>query len=133
MTLGINCTELILLAPTDAQRVLADIADFGFKHVRVEIPMALVAPKQGQWVWGPTTYLGNPVAGVQLLVDTAKAVGIELLPILGVHMPSWSWKPSFGEFCRQAPQVMNAPAYEIMNETNVAAFSENNWASANYL
>lgn len=132
-SVGINATELVLLAPDDAIGVMIDIAEFGFKHLRVEIPMQLVAPTAGNWVWGPTTYLGKTVAGVQLLVQTAAELGLELLPILGVHMPTWAWKPRFQEFCSRAHDVLQADAYEIMNETNLAAFSENKWAKGTFL
>jgi hypothetical protein len=122
--LGINAVELVLLAPSDAKRVLEEIAAFGFKHVRFGVPWLLIEPVKGQQNWGNTTYNGQTVAGVQLIVSEAKRLGLTLLPILGVHMPAWTWiAKDFGEFCRRAHVTIGAPVYEVMNEPNLHAFN----------
>jgi hypothetical protein len=110
--LGINCTELTVIP--DAKRVMADMAAFGFRHVRFEVAWQLVQPVKGSWNWD----------AVRLVRDAAKANGITLLPILGVHMAPWAYTPAdFGEFCRRAAIELQAPAYEIGNEPNLQAFN----------
>lgn len=112
--LGINCTELTLLAPDDIKRVMADIAAFGFRNVRFEVAWQLVAPTKGAQDWD----------AVRQVRDAAKANGITLLPILGVHMAQWAYTPAdFGAFCARAATELQAPAYEIGNEPNLQVFN----------
>lgn len=134
-TVGINATELTLLSQADVNRVLDDIAAYGFTHVRVEIPWQLIQPTQQQWIWGSTTWNGASVAGADVVITAAKARGLTVLPILGVHMATWAPTDgvAFGEFARRAHERYDLPAYEIMNETNLAAFSTARWSSPSYL
>lgn len=114
MTLGICCSELAIIP--DADRVLSDIAAFGFRKVRFEVPWVLVEQVRGTRNWAP----------ISNVVKLAAAHGIELLPILGVHAPAWSWTATdFGSFCADAARVLNTPRYEIWNEPNLAAFLKN--------
>ena len=114
MTLGICCSELAIIP--DAARVLSDIAAFGFKKVRFEVPWVLVEPVKGQRNWAP----------IVNVVNLAKQNGVELLPILGVHAPTWSWTAAdYGSFCGDAAKVIGAPRYECWNEPNLAAFHQN--------
>lgn len=116
-TLGINCTELTQLS--DYARVMSDIAKFGFKHVRVEIPWALVEPTKGRYV----------LDAVARITKQANALGLVLLPILGVHMPTWAYTAQdFGNFAKRVHAVMGASTYEVMNEPNLHTF--NAWGGA---
>lgn len=111
MTLGICCSELAVIS--DASRVLADIAAFGFNRVRFEVPWAAVESVKGQRNW----------AAVTNVVKLASKYGIELLPILGVHTPTWSWTAAdYGSFCADAAKVIRSPRYEIWNEPNLHQF-----------
>lgn len=113
-SLGICCSELAIIP--DAARVLSDIAAFGFRKVRFEVPWVLVEPTKGKRNWAP----------IQNVVNLAKSNGIELLPILGVHAPLWSWTAAdYGSFCGDAAKVIGSPRYEIWNEPNLAAFLKN--------
>ena len=113
-TLGTNCTELVVLTPADRARVMADIAGFGFRHVRFEVPWQLVQPRKDVWDW-------TAVADVARL---AALHGIELLPILGVHMAPWKYNAlDYGEFCRRAAELLKTPAYELGNEPNLQLFN----------
>lgn len=133
MTLGINCTELALLAPADMKRVLADIAAFGFKHVRFEVPWLLIEAVKGRRVWGPNTYNGAPVPGLIAIRDEAARLGLTLLPVLGVHCPAWAWGPADVKvFATEAAQNLRVSEYEIWNEPNLHAFVTNG-AAATYV
>ncbi len=74
-TLGICVSELAILNPIDQKRVLTDIHAFGFRSVRFEVPWVAVQPRKGVWDW----------ALVRNARDVARSLGIELLPVLGVH------------------------------------------------
>lgn len=113
MTLGICVSELAILNPVDQKRVLTDIRAFGFRKVRFEVPWVMVQSRKGSWDWS--------------LVSNAKSIadslGIELLPVLGVHTPTWAWNPvDVGIFATEAAKLLQAPAYEVWNEPNLAAF-----------
>lgn len=113
-TVGINCTELVLL--TDAQRVLSDIAAFGFRYVRFEVPWLQVEPVKGSRDW-------SHVVAVR---DEAARFGLTLLPVLGVHCPTWAWGPADVKvFATEAAQKLQVPEYEIWNEMNLHAFLPN--------
>ena len=125
MRLGINCTELCILGRDDMLRVVDDIARFGFKDVRVEVPWRLVEQGNNQWTWGSTYYaeLGITVAGVEATRDALRARGLTMLPVLGVHNPSWTFTPDdVKDFATQAAKVLYAPEYELWNEVNIHNF-----------
>jgi hypothetical protein len=114
--LGINCTELTALAPTDMKRVVTDIAEFGCRHVRFGVSMKLVCPSKGRYVWDQ----------VVMARDLARVNGIELLPLLptdALNMPSWATLADFSDFCARAATILAAPAYEVGNEPNLHGFN----------
>jgi hypothetical protein len=112
-TLGICVSELAILSPVDQKRVLDDVRAFGFTKVRFEVPWVTVQPRKGAWDW----------ALVKNARDIARANGIELLPVLGVHTPSWAWTPvDVGIFATEAAKLLQAPVYEVWNEPNLASF-----------
>lgn len=113
MTLGICVSELAILNLSDQRRVLRDIRDFGFRKVRFEVPWVTVQPRKGSWDWSLVTSAR----------DIAREFSIELLPVLGVHVPKWAWTPVDVEvFAREAAKTLNAPIYEVWNEPNLALF-----------
>jgi hypothetical protein len=107
--LGINCPELVVLQTADMQRVLTDIAAYGFTSVRLEIPALIVNPSAGVWNW-------NAVTSVR---DFAASKGLTLLPVLGVHNPTGYTAASYAEFCARAADLLRAPVYELGNEPNL--------------
>lgn len=117
-TLGINCVEAILFDAGTLAKVFGDIAAFGFKHVRCEIPWGLVEPAKGQLNWAP----------VQRLKAAAAANGLTILPVLGVHNPAWNWTHAdFAFYVGQLAELLPLPAYELGNEPNLHSF--NAWAA----
>lgn len=113
MALGICISELAILNPIDQRRVLADAAAFGFRRVRFEVPWVVVQPAKAKWDW----------ASVRNAKSIADSLGIELLPVLGVHTPTWKWTPTdVAIFATEAAKILRAPAYEIWNEMNLAGY-----------
>jgi len=123
-TLGICLQEAGFLTKSSLEQTFAAIVDFGFRHVRFEIPWRGVQPtSKDTWDW----------TKVREIKAAANAYGITLLPVLGAmkgltnfdrHDPTWAWTPTdFGYFAQNVAKELGAPAYEINNEVNLHQFN----------
>jgi hypothetical protein len=122
-TLGICLQEAGFLSAASLNTTFQDIARFGFRHVRFEVPWRGVQPTKDTWDW----------TKVREIRAAATAQGITLLPVLGAmkgltdfqrHDPTWAWTPTdFGVFAAKVAQELRCPAYEVNNEMNLHAFN----------
>lgn len=128
MTLHICQSDLARIS--DADRVLGDIAAFGFQRVRFEVPFDMVYAKPAP-SWG----------SVEKLAALFAKHGLQTLPVLGAHLPL-TWRPTsstYAKFCADAVSILNPDKVELWNEPNLINFWPKadpatfySWAQAGY-